>query len=170
MEDAAVGVCQVADPAQSIVRTTVRKPATLVLCSQVNGRERWYVDALENSPRLAATVELVLQSEKGITEVRANPLTGRVLVCYDRHLLAETVETLIERALGFGPMSRGEFSLLRSRPSGLGSLRSLIATELGCSALRMIVLGGVCPAGLAAAALFFFLRRVSPAAQCAHAA
>jgi hypothetical protein len=169
MEDAAVGICQAAASVQPIFRSSVRRPATLVLCSQVNGRERWHVDALENSPRLAATVELVLRSEEGITEVRANPLTGRVLVCYDRYLLAESVQTLIERALSFGPMSREEFSLLRSRPSTSGALRSAVVAELGCSALQMIVFGGVCQAGLAAAALFFLFRTVSPSAECPHA-
>ena len=157
-------------PRHSIARPTVRKPATLVLCSQVAGRDRWHVDALEDSPRLAAAVELVLRSEEGITEVRANPLTGRVLVCYSPALLTESVETLIVRALSFGPMSREEFSILRSTQSGSISLGSLVAAELSCSVFKMIMLGGICPAALAAAAFFFFLKMVTPAGLCAHAA
>jgi hypothetical protein len=114
----------------------------------------------------------VLRSEEGITEVRANPLTGRVLVCCNPALLTESVETLIVRALSFGPMSREEFSILRSRQSGSISLGSLVAAELTCSVFQMIMLGGICPAGLIASALFFLLKikRVSPAGQCAQAA
>jgi hypothetical protein len=163
-------ICQAAAPRRPIAIRTVRKPATLVLCSQVAGRDRWHVDALEDSPRLAAAVELVLRSEEGITQVRANPLTGRVLVCYNPALLTESVETLIDRALSFGPMSREEFSILRSRQSGSITFGSLVAAELSCSVFKMIMLGGICPAGLAAAAFFFLLKRVSAASLCAHAA
>jgi hypothetical protein len=159
MEEIAVaGIC--IGPERPIGRGTVEKSATLVLCSHVAGRDRWHVDALQNSPRLAATVELVLRTEEGIKEVRANPVTGRVLVCYAPELLTESVETLIRRALGFGPMSREEFSVLRSTPPVALSSGALIAAELGCSALRMILLGGVCPMGLAATALFFLFRSV----------
>src|SRR6266404_1344030 len=158
MEDIAVApIRQTADPARPGSRGTVRRPATLVLCSHVTGRDRWHVDSLVHSPRLAATVELVLRTEEGIKEVRANPLTGRVLVCYAPALLTESVETLIRGALAFGPMSREEFSLLRSSQSGGWSVRSLVSAELSCSVFQMIVLGGICPLGIAATALFFLL-------------
>jgi hypothetical protein len=95
-----------------------------------------------------------------------------VLVCYNPALLTESVETLIDRARSFGPMSREEFSILRSRQSGSISLGSLVAAELSCSVFQMIMLGGICPAGLASAALFFLLKikRVSSAGLCVHAA
>ena len=86
----------------------------MVLRSQVRGRQRWYVDALEDNPRLAAAVELVLRSEEGIHGASVNPLTGRVLVHHDPDLLPEFIEALIHRAIEFGPMSREEFSALRS--------------------------------------------------------
>ena len=44
------------------------------------GRERWHVDVLENNRRLAAAVELVLQSEEGVREARVNPINGRVFM------------------------------------------------------------------------------------------
>src|SRR5258706_393377 len=99
----ATDMCPVADPVRRIERRTGRKPVDLVLCSRIKGRDRWRVDALKDSPRLAAAVELVLRTEDGITEVRANPLTGRLLVCYAPELLAGPVETLIHRAFSFGP-------------------------------------------------------------------
>ena len=171
MQDIAVAaICQTADPGWPSGRGTVQKPATLVLCSHVAGRDRWHADALMDSPRLAAAVELVLRTEEGIKEVHANPLTGRVLVCYDPAFLTESVETLISRAISFGPMSREEFSLLRSTPSGSLSSGTLVAAELSCSALQMIALGGICPLGLAAAVLFLLFRGVRPERRCGHPA
>ena len=90
-----------------------RKPRML-LRSRVRGRQRWYVDVLEDNPRLAAAVELVLRSEDGIRGASINPLTGRVLVHHDPDLLPELIEALIHRAIEFGPMSHEEFSALRS--------------------------------------------------------
>jgi hypothetical protein len=128
------------------------------LCSKVPGRERWYVDALENNPRLAAAVELVLQSEEGMKHARANPLTGRVLAHYRPDSLAESVESLIHRALEFGPMSREEFSSISKRP-GASLLHAVLAAEVGCSALKLILLGGCYPLALAAAGLLLLSHR-----------
>ncbi len=57
-----------------LTHLTPETQSALVLCSQVPGRERWYVNALEDNPRLAAAVELVLRSEEGILDAHANPL------------------------------------------------------------------------------------------------
>src|SRR5260370_28260725 len=62
-----IGVGQAAEGALSTNRTLGAQPVVF-LCSQVPGRERWYVDALEVNPRLAAAVELVLRSEEGILD------------------------------------------------------------------------------------------------------
>jgi hypothetical protein len=97
-----------------------------------------------DSPRLAAAVELVLRSEEGILDARANPLTGRVLVHYRPDLLSESIEALLHRALDFGPMSWEEFSSIRSDRPGT-PFRHLLAAEIGCTALKMIFLGGCCP-------------------------
>src|SRR5580692_1868410 len=94
-------------------KSGARRPKIL-LRSQAPGRQRWYVDALEDNPRLAAAVELVLQSEEGIHKASVNPLTGRILVHHNPDLLPEIIEALIHRAIEFGPMSREEFSALRS--------------------------------------------------------
>ena len=139
-------------------------PPAMVLCSQVPGRERWYVDALEDNPRLAAAVELVLMGEEGIQNAYANPLTGRVLVHYRPDLVSETIEALIYRALEFGPMSREEFSSLRSKETvcddpGSLSFHHLLAAEIGCSAIKMLLLGGFCPLVLGAAGLLLFVHR-----------
>src|SRR5260370_27264731 len=153
-----IGVGQAAEGALSTNRTLGAEPV-MVLCSQVPGRERWYVDALEDNPRLAAAVELVLRSEEGMLDAHANPLTGRVLVHYRPDLLSETIEALIHRALEFGPMSREEFSSLRSKEPGALSFHHLLAAEIGCSAIKVLLLGGFCPLVLGAAGLLFFVHR-----------
>ena len=147
----------------------VRKSA-IRLCSRVRGRDRWHVDRLENSPRLAAAVELVLRTEPGVKEARVNPLTGRILVHYEPALIREAVDALIHRALEFGPMSKEEFSLLRGSSNSLSS-KHLIAAEIGCSLFQMITLGGCCPLGLAAVALLLLVRkRVAAHAHLKHSA
>jgi len=140
------------------VRSMERRPA-MVLCSRIPGRDRWYVDALEDAPRLAAAVELVLKSEEGVLDAHANPLTGRVLVHYRPDLLSEAIEGLIHRAIEFGPMSRAEFSSLRSHEPGTPPLRFLLAAEIGCTALKLMFLGGCCPLALSAAGLLLLMHR-----------
>jgi hypothetical protein len=168
MKDIAViGMSQCADLRLLIVRTHVQRPVNLVLCSRTTGRDRWYVDALKDRPRLAAAVELVLRTEDGIQDVRANPLTGRVLVCYDPAVVpAESVENLIDRAIGFGPMSREEFALLGVSRSDYWSLSSLVAAELVCCLFPMLALGGICSLGRNAAVAFFLVRRTGQKRRC----
>src|SRR5690242_3448857 len=122
MQDFATG--EITETVEFTLRTKtqpqLRKPCTLrptvSLRSRVRGRSRWYIDILEDNPRLAAAVELVLRGEKGIKSAHANPLTGRVLIHYRPDLDSEWIEALIHQALEFGPMSREEFSTLRSKP------------------------------------------------------
>jgi hypothetical protein len=142
-----------------VTSRTLGCQAAVVLCSQVPGRQRWYVDALEDNPRLAAAVELVLKSEEGILDAHANPLTGRVLVHYQPDLPSETIEALIQRALEFGPMSREEFSSLHSKKPGTQPFRHLLAAEIGCTAFKWMFLGGCCPLVLGAASLLLFVDR-----------
>lgn len=130
----------------------------MVLCSRVRGRERWYIDALEDNPRLAATVELVLRSEEGIEHAVANPLTGRVLVHYRHEAFSGPVQDIILRAVAYAPMSEEEFAGLAREKSGGLSAGHFIAAEIGCSALKMLLLGTACPSFLAAAGFFFLLQ------------
>lgn len=156
-----------ADLTRLIERKYIGKPANLVLCSRITGRDRWYVGALEGRPRLAAAVELLLLTEDGIKEVRANPLTGRVLVCYDPAVvLAESIENLIHRAIGFGPMTREEFALVPASRSDYWSLGALVAAELVCCLLPMIAVGGICSFGRTAGVVFFLFRSTGQKRRC----
>ena len=141
-------------------RHVVGKRPAMILCSQVPGRERWYVDAVEDNPRLAAAVEVVLKSEEGILDAHANPLTGRVVVRYQPGLSSEPIESLIRRAVEFGPMSEAEFSSFCSQkaPASM-SFRHLLVAELACSAINLVLLGEFCPFVLGAVGLHLLLHR-----------
>jgi hypothetical protein len=142
-------------------RPDVRKnnaPVRMTLCSWTAGRERWRVDALEDRPRLAAALELVLSGEPGVERVEANPLTGRVLVHYRPGLISETVEELIRRALEFGPMTPREYAE-RLRPSGRLAVAHLLGLEIACTALKITLFGSCWPLALGAAGLLFFHHR-----------
>lgn len=137
------------------------EPLALVLCSRVRGRERWHVPAMEGKPRLAAAVAAMLQSEDGVIEARANPLTGRVLVRYQPGGVGISFETLLRSAVAFGPMSREEYAELPAKQRPPVSTRHLIAAEFGCFLIKMMIFGAFCPTGAAAAALFMFWKQRS---------
>jgi len=135
-------------------------PVKMVLRSRVPGRERWHIHALEDRPRLAAALELVLGSEQGVEHVQANPLTGRVLVHYRPDLISEAIEQLIHRAIEFGPMTPQEYAA-RPKHSGGWSARHLLAAEIVCTALKMTMFGGCCSLALGVAGLLFIHHRRS---------
>ena len=136
----------------------------LCLRSRIPGRERWHVSELEDNPPLAAAVELVLRSEEGIEEVRANPVTGRVLIRFRPELLPDSVESMLGRALAGGPMSGEEYAALIARRTPEDSFaEQLVKTELVCSAFRMVLFGAFCPLGVAATCALVLLHRRSPA-------
>jgi len=146
---------------KSVSGTVVARQPRMTLCSGIRGRERWHVKMLEDNPHLAAAVELVLQTEEGVVEARANPLTGRVLVRYDPCEFTQPVESLLIRALGAKPLSAEEFSLFRSKRSGTRSHVPLLEVEAGCFLVHAIFLGGFCPIGLACGAALFLVDRAS---------
>jgi len=135
-------------------------PVKMTLCSRTAGRERWHVGALENRPRLAAALQLVLGSEKGIERAEANPLTGRILIHYRPELTSEPVEEMIRRALSFGPMMPHEYAA-RPKPSARFSAAHLLGIEIACTALKITLFGCCWPLALGAAGLLLFHHRRS---------
>jgi hypothetical protein len=154
--------------AKPTVRTHLRKPPKPVLRSRITGRDRWHVEHLEGRPRLAAAVGLALRTEPGITDARANALTGRVLVCYDPAALLEPIETLLERAVAVGPLSAEEFALVRSDRSGSWVVPSLVAAELMCCLAPMIpmIAGGISSLARAIALAFVLFKSATRAQRC----
>jgi len=124
-----------------------RQGFSLKPCSRIRGRERWHVAGLRGNKRLAAAVEVALRSESGVEEAAANPLTGRVLVRYSPDHMHASVETLIRQALALHPMIGQELSRPVTSKAFLLP-KGLLAAELGCSLLKLLVLGGIsCPVG-----------------------
>jgi hypothetical protein len=135
------------------------RASKMKLCSRTKGRERWHADILENNPRLAAAVELILQTEEGISEAHVNPLTGRVLVRYTADALRHPVERLLRQALDANPLTNEEFSLFRSRAESSFWPLPLLTAKGACCLAEMILLGGLCPFGFVGAALVFLTAR-----------
>ncbi len=130
------------------IQTTIKgQRFSLKPCSRIRGRERWHVSGLRGNTRLAAAIEVTLKSESGVEEVAANPLTGRVLVRYSPGQIETPVEMMIRQALALDPMIEQELSRpVASKPFFL--TKRALAAELGCSLLKLVVLGGVsCPVG-----------------------
>jgi hypothetical protein len=156
---AQVSDLRLAEPAVLKVGEALAPQPKLVLHSRLAGRERWYVNLLEDNPRLAAAVELVLRSEDGIVHARANPLTGRVLVRYRPDAISEPVERLLRRALKAGPMSPEEFAALGPAGRHGPFSKQFLTAEIACSLSQLMIFGGLCPLGLAAAGILILLNR-----------
>jgi ATP-binding cassette subfamily B protein len=67
--------------------------------SVIPGRQRWDIGMVLARPRAAEVLEAELRKSPGIGMVRANPVTGRLLVCHDTALSSEKVGELIRQAV-----------------------------------------------------------------------
>jgi hypothetical protein len=130
------------------------------LRSTVAGRDRWELPVLFNDRRRAAAIQMILRTEPGIRKVVANHLTGRVLIEYLPGQLNKPVETLLRRAVAFGPMLTIEFAEppLESTRKGRAvwsSLGAFASAELGCLLFKLMFFSIGCPTlGIAAAVVF----------------
>jgi hypothetical protein len=135
------------------IQTSIkRRGFSLRPCSRIRGRERWHVDGLKGNRRLSAAVEVALKGETGVEEAAVNPLTGRVLVRYLPDQIQASVEMLIRQALALDPMVDEKLIEQELSPPVTSNpflvTKRLLAAELGCSLLKVLLLGGIsCPAG-----------------------
>ncbi|MEU1406736.1 ATP-binding cassette domain-containing protein [Streptomyces sp. NPDC005728] len=67
--------------------------------SNVPGRQRWSVPALVGKPRVADVLAGALRNIRGIKSVRANSITGSVLVLHEANLTSVDISALLRRAL-----------------------------------------------------------------------
>jgi manganese/zinc-transporting P-type ATPase C len=109
-----------------------RLPIEVALQSNVPGRQRWRVPAIESRPRLAAAVEIALRKETGALLVNANPLTGRVLVKWRPAQKPPKVRSIIRAAIAAGPVTEAVYRRIRGTPDR--KLRNLV---------HKLVLGGI---------------------------
>ena len=81
----------------------------LKLLSSISGRQRWFVPALKDRPRLAAAVEEAIVREAPGVAVRANPITGRVLLEWRQPEAPGSTRELVVRALRVKPLTETAF-------------------------------------------------------------
>jgi manganese/zinc-transporting P-type ATPase C len=114
------------------MRAAVACMPELILLSNVPGRQRWSLPAINSKPRLAAAVELALRKESGALLVKANPLTGRILLKWHPSQKPPEIHSIICRALARGPMSLAVYQKRRGTPDP--KVRKLI---------RKLLIGGI---------------------------
>jgi manganese/zinc-transporting P-type ATPase C len=73
--------------------------------SSIPGRERWLVPTIENRPAYAAAVEISLRRNPRVAEVRANPVTGRILLRWNPAEGPLEVDALLIVALKEAPLT-----------------------------------------------------------------
>lgn len=96
----------------------------LALLSDVPGRQRWSLPAIDSRPRLAAAVELALRKGTPALLVKANPLTGTVLIKWHPSQKAPEIRSIIRRALKDGPVSLAVYQQFHRPPDS--KIRTLI--------------------------------------------
>jgi cation-transporting P-type ATPase C len=107
------------------------------LLSKVPGRQRWYVPGIENKPRVAARLEMMLRREPRLLCVRVNSLTGRILIQWDPSHSIQ-IKPLVREALAGGPVSKSICEQLRGKPDS--KARNLIhKLALGFFKLSLIL-------------------------------
>jgi cation-transporting P-type ATPase C len=128
------------------------RAAEIVLVSNVPGRQRWRVPALESRPRLAAAVEVALRRESTTWRVKANPLTGRILIQFDSAEAPAHIESTIQRALQRGAVCEANRQELRE-PCDEKARKLVNRLLLGGIKLSLIIVSRVV-AGAATGPLF----------------
>jgi len=114
------------------MRAAVARMPEMVLLSEVPGRQRWSLPAIDSRPRLATAVEMALRNESGALLVKVNPLTGRILLKWHPSEKAPEIRSIVQRALAKGPVSLAVYQKRRGTPDA--KVRNLI---------RKLILGGV---------------------------
>ena len=87
------------------MRAAIARIPEMTLLSDVPGRQRWSLPAVDSKPRLAAAVELALRSESGALLVKVNPLTGRILLKWHPSQRPLEIHSIVRKALDKGPVS-----------------------------------------------------------------
>jgi len=76
-----------------------REELTVRPRSVIPGRQRWDIAVALGRPRVAELLEAGLRGSSGIGEVRANPVTGRLLIYHDPVLSSARVDQLVRQAV-----------------------------------------------------------------------
>lgn len=140
---------------------------TLAVVSELPGRVRWFLPELCDQEELAAAMTRALAALADVHEVRANPVTGRLLVRFDERFSTDRIEAEVlaalraERANGRHPVSAALTSGFKATTVGAGA--ALVA-RVGFS----LAMGPTLGVGVAAGAAWYLvekMRRPAPAAR-----
>jgi P-type Ca2+ transporter type 2C len=111
----------------------VTQAAVRIVHSSVPGRARYAVRALERNTKLADLVEQTLGAAPGVRSVRANPVTGTVLLFFAPHTplaqLDETLSKLVSN--GAAAHVHVEVSVARAAPPPSSGRKTFTADGLG---------------------------------------
>ncbi len=114
------------------MRAAIARMPEMILLSNVPGRQRWSLPAIESKPRLAAAVEIALRNKSGAVLVKVNPLTGRILLKWHPSQKPPEIRSIVRSALDKGPVSLAVYQKRSPKPDP--KVRKLIGK---------LVLGGV---------------------------
>ena len=114
------------------MRAAIARMPEMTLLSDMPGRQRWRVPAIDSRPRLAAAVELALRKESGVLLAKVNPLTGRVLLKWHPSQRPPEIRSIVRKALDEGPVSLAVYQNRCGTPDR--KVRTLI---------HKLVLGGI---------------------------
>src|SRR5688572_18582494 len=129
-----------------------RRPRVAIR-SALPGRERWEIDALRSRPGYCAAIERSLSRHAWTRHARANPLTGRLLVVYDRGVPHAEVRERIQSTLDVAPASPDESRAWRDTwPDGFNRLAASAAVS---QARVRLILSGTLLGGLLTKRLLF---------------
>jgi cation transport ATPase len=121
--------------------------------SAIPGRERWQIEPIRSRPRYAAALERELSRHAPVRYAWANPLSGRLLVQYDRGVACSEVQDRVHASLGIEPLSPGELHDWRGTwPRGFNRSADEIAVA---QARTRLILSGTLFAGLLAKRALF---------------
>lgn len=93
------GDCDVMPSIMDAIMGRERRALRVQPRSVVPGRQRWDVDVVLGRPRVAELLEAELRKSRGVGPIRANPVTGRLLVYHDVALSCEEVDQLVREAV-----------------------------------------------------------------------
>jgi len=117
--------------------TMVSKPTRPV--SRVPGRERWEVPAIRNRPEMAAAMEIAIRRQPWILDVRANFLTGRILLRWNPHGPSPAVAQVLALALNEPPVTIESIStVLIERKKDRKTVRLIQKLVIGGAKLLLI--------------------------------
>jgi hypothetical protein len=87
----------------------------------------------------------------------SEPAHGACVGPLSSAIVAEPIKAVLGRALAVSPLSDDDFQLFRPKPAGAHN--HLLAAEVACGLLHVVLMGGFCPLGLISAAALFFGQR-----------